>query len=343
MGVPSCFSGGRRMVKCTSSTLASDFSRLRQVRSPAWGSPETSRTFNLSRTPSMVTTALLFSAVSSSGRGAMSSSTTLGPPCSIITGARTICPGMARILAITTPSRRTVIATRSPLSDVSSTRTAMVCSLPTIPKRGASMSSMRRSRSPAWPVTKTCRGALKPRLAAEAGMSCTTPSVTRMAAPTRSGGTSASAALSDENSRVPSLPVSVAPPSMKRVSTSPRPSSAFSMSTRALSVCALRSPMLWLALRSSTTATTSLRGLRSSRTSEGSVSAASTSARPTALSHAPRRRAHRPRPTTIKAPSASAISRGIGMRGAIWRLKEVNGPAAPGGHAHAPDRPCSCR
>src|SRR6266576_164513 len=34
IGVPSCFSGGRRIVKCTRSTLASDFKRLRQVRSP---------------------------------------------------------------------------------------------------------------------------------------------------------------------------------------------------------------------------------------------------------------------------------------------------------------------
>src|SRR3712207_7332484 len=41
MGVPSCFSGGRRMVKWTRSTLASDLRRLRQVRSPACGSPET--------------------------------------------------------------------------------------------------------------------------------------------------------------------------------------------------------------------------------------------------------------------------------------------------------------
>src|SRR5215475_8006987 len=32
IGVPSCFSGGRRMVKCTRSTLASDLSRLPRVR-----------------------------------------------------------------------------------------------------------------------------------------------------------------------------------------------------------------------------------------------------------------------------------------------------------------------
>ena len=69
IGVPSCFSGGRRMVKCTRSTLASDLSRLRQVRSPACGSPDTSRTRSLSRTPSITTTARLFTAVSSPSSG----------------------------------------------------------------------------------------------------------------------------------------------------------------------------------------------------------------------------------------------------------------------------------
>src|SRR5207245_4636492 len=59
IGVPSCFSGGRRIVKCTRSTLASDFNRLRQVRSPECGSPETSSTRNLSRTPSIATTAVV--------------------------------------------------------------------------------------------------------------------------------------------------------------------------------------------------------------------------------------------------------------------------------------------
>jgi hypothetical protein len=62
IGVPSCFSGGRRIVKWTRSTLASDFRRLRQVRSPAWGSPETRSTRSFSRMPSMVTTARLFAA-----------------------------------------------------------------------------------------------------------------------------------------------------------------------------------------------------------------------------------------------------------------------------------------
>ena len=51
IGVTSCLSGGRRMVKCTRSTDGSAFSRLRHTRSPACGSPETSSTRNRSRTP----------------------------------------------------------------------------------------------------------------------------------------------------------------------------------------------------------------------------------------------------------------------------------------------------
>jgi hypothetical protein len=51
IGVPSCFSGGRRMVKWTRSTEASAFSRLRQVRSPGCGSPDTSSTRRRSRMP----------------------------------------------------------------------------------------------------------------------------------------------------------------------------------------------------------------------------------------------------------------------------------------------------
>ena len=57
IGVPSCFSGGRRMVKWTRSTDGSDFSMLRQVRSPACGSPETSSTRRRSRTPLTTATA----------------------------------------------------------------------------------------------------------------------------------------------------------------------------------------------------------------------------------------------------------------------------------------------
>ena len=69
------------MVKCTRSTLASDFSRLRQVRSPECGSPETSSTRSLSRTPSIATTARLLTGVSSFSSGEASISTMFGPAC----------------------------------------------------------------------------------------------------------------------------------------------------------------------------------------------------------------------------------------------------------------------
>src|SRR6266567_4723678 len=59
IGVPSCFSGGRRIVKWTRSTDGSDLRMLRQTLSPACGSPDTSKTRRRSRTPLMTTTAWL--------------------------------------------------------------------------------------------------------------------------------------------------------------------------------------------------------------------------------------------------------------------------------------------
>ena len=58
--------------------LASDFSRLRQVRSPECGSPDTSSTRSLSRTPSIATTARLLTSVSSFSSGEASISTMFG-------------------------------------------------------------------------------------------------------------------------------------------------------------------------------------------------------------------------------------------------------------------------
>src|SRR3990170_3037906 len=76
------------MVKCTRSTEASDFNRLRQVRSPACGSPDTSSTRSLSRTPSIDTTARLLTVVSSPSIAEASISTMFGPPCGIGTVTR---------------------------------------------------------------------------------------------------------------------------------------------------------------------------------------------------------------------------------------------------------------
>ncbi len=66
-GVISCFSGGRRIVKCTRSTDGSAFNKLRQVRSPGCGSPETKSTRRRSLTPFTDKTARLLIFVSSEG------------------------------------------------------------------------------------------------------------------------------------------------------------------------------------------------------------------------------------------------------------------------------------
>src|ERR1700753_4059800 len=91
IGVPSCFSGGRRMVKWTRAMEASDFSKLRQVRSPECASPETSSTRSLSRTPSMEITARLLTRVSSLSSGEASISTMFGPACLMSMSPLTVC------------------------------------------------------------------------------------------------------------------------------------------------------------------------------------------------------------------------------------------------------------
>ena len=65
---------------------------LRQVRSPAWGSPETSSTRKFSRTPSMVSTARLLTVVNSPGAPSASISTIFGPACWTATGISTVSP-----------------------------------------------------------------------------------------------------------------------------------------------------------------------------------------------------------------------------------------------------------
>ena len=83
-------------------------SKLRQVRSPAFGSPETSSTRSLSRTPSIVTTARLLTVVSSSFSGAASISTMFAPPCGIGISACCGVPTATVRVSMTSPSRRTV-------------------------------------------------------------------------------------------------------------------------------------------------------------------------------------------------------------------------------------------
>ena len=84
------------------------------MRSPWCGSPETSSTRSLSRTPSMATTALRLRSVISSLTGATSISTTLGPAWSIGVLMSSFWPTSALRVAIVLPSRRTVTVAGSP-------------------------------------------------------------------------------------------------------------------------------------------------------------------------------------------------------------------------------------
>ena len=111
-----------------------------------------------------------------------------------------------------------------------------------MPKRGAVTSWMRRSRSPGRPVISACTGALKPSCAASLGTSCTRPSVMNSAPATRSGGTSASAAPSAENRRVPSVSPSAWPASTTRTSRPAMRPSRCVTAARTASVCFSRSP-----------------------------------------------------------------------------------------------------
>ena len=196
------------MVKCTSSTLASALSRLRQVRSPACGSPETSSTRILSRMPSIGSTALLLTSVSSPGTAEASISTMFGPPwpISALDRRRSGRPARSR-RSISWPSRRTTTDGRRrharPLVDRPGSAPSAACRRcrSAAPRSARCGGRARRAR----PVTRACIGAAKPSAAALAGMSWTTPSVIRMAPPTRSGGTSASALESAPNRAVPSL------------------------------------------------------------------------------------------------------------------------------------------
>src|SRR5229473_485146 len=316
IGVPSCFSGGRRMVKCTRSTLASDFSRLRQVRSPACGSPETSSTRSLSRTPSIDTTARLLTGVSSPSSADASISTMLAPAWGIGICTLTFSPLCTLRLSKVSPSRRTVTCAGPGGTPESSTRNTSVWLCPTMPKRGADMSTTRRSRSSGWPVISACTGAAKPSAAASPGTSCTRPSVTRTAPATRSGGTSASAAPSAENSRVPSVSPSASPASTTRVSSPGMRASRCASAARTASVCASRSPNPWLGLLSMITTATEDSGWRSSRVKEGLASASASNARPAMRSGAPRLRMKTRSPATNVTAAKAAHSTSTGTSGA---------------------------
>src|SRR5579864_1649493 len=304
------------MVKCTRSTEASDLSRLRQVRSPAWGSPETRSTRSLSRTPSISTTARLLTVVSSPGSGAASISTMFWPPCGI--AISTFCgvpTGTVRV-SMTSPSRRTVTAALVSLVPWSSTLYVMVCDWPTMPKRGAAIKATRRSRSSLVPVMRAWMGAAKPSAPVSCGTSWTRPSVIMTIPATRSAGTSASDVPSAVNSRVPSVSPSDWPASTTRTS---RPGIWLSRSTtaaRAASVCRVRSPKFWLGLLSTTTTATEDSGSRSSRVSDGLASASTTSPSASARIVAPRLRDTNSNSASTTAAASAAHNTGSATSGA---------------------------
>ena len=191
----------------------------------------------------------------------------------------------------------------------------MVCTCPTMPKRGAAAIAMRRSRSSLRPVIRACTGAWNPIAAALAGMSCTRPSVIRKAPATRSTGTSDSADDSAPNSCVPSVSPSAWPASTTRTST---PLIFLRLSTsasRAFSVSRVRSPKFWLGLLSITTAATDDSGSRSSRVNDGLASASRISASAATRTAAPRARPSNSS-AAITTMAASAIqSTSVGTSG----------------------------
>ena len=87
------------MVKCTKSTEPSDFSKLRHVRSPAWGSPETSNTRKFSRMPLSVVKARLLTGVISSSSVSTDSSIMFLPPWGTSKIKRPSKPGVISSLA----------------------------------------------------------------------------------------------------------------------------------------------------------------------------------------------------------------------------------------------------
>ena len=215
------------------------------------------------------------------------------------------------------PSRRTVSVAGSPLSSLSSTRALIVWSLPTMPKRGASTSSM----PPVALALVAGDEHMQRRVKAERG---------------GGGGNVVDDAVGDEDRAADALGRRVAERRAQRGEqlacpccrdrraasrrNAPRhcraPRVAFRVPRAPRRSARSRSPMRLLAERSMTTATTSFSGRRSSRCSEGSSSAEQQQRRG---ERAPERRARagaRASGRRRRAPSAaSASSSGSGQDG----------------------------
>ena len=166
----------------------------------------------------------------------------------------------------------------------------MLCGSPRMAKRGARSSTMRRSCSPSSPVMSAWIGALKPSAAGFSGTSATMPSVTRMRAGDllgrhvvdelgQLGEERGAVAVGADRRHAPRAPRSRRAPAAAPSAPRPPPRSA-----------PVRLPRRWLALSSTTSATTPGSPSRSSRCSTGLVSASTSSAEASARSAAPRTR-----------------------------------------------------
>ena len=191
----------------------------------------------------------------------------------------------------------------------------MSSGLPTRPKRGALSKRMRRSFSWSLPVISACSGALKS--GAPGGASCTSPSVIMMAPPMRDGGTSRKAPSSAPNSRVSvrSSAASDLPASTTRTSNCLKRPRRCCSPASASSVCLVRSPISWLWLRSTISATTLFSGSRSSLRNTGLNSAAASASRATKRRTPPRWRNHRPTSASSASGTSTRASNGQEISG----------------------------
>ena len=146
----------------------------------------------------------------------------------------------------------------------------MVCGWPTMPKRGAVMSTTRRSRSSRRPVISAWSGAVKPS-ARDIGRHVVHAAVGDRGSRRRRG----RAARRPAPRRAPRT---AACRRFRRRPGPPRRSalrgpgcapSRSASAARAASVCAVRSPKFWLGLLSTTIAATEVSGSRSSRVNDG--------------------------------------------------------------------------
>ena len=224
------------MVKWTRSTLASDFSRLRHIRSPGCGLPETSRTLSLSRTPSMLTTARSPSVASSSATGAIFELDHIDA--GVVDRRFHLDPlpdfDVAR-------ADRLAVAAHGQLDRLAVIRAVEDARGDDLVLSDDAVTGRLDQFDPALALALVAGDqGMQRRVESERGggpgMSWTSPSVIMIAPPTRSGGASASASRKAAKSRVPSVSDSSREVSTTRRSTSPSALRRASTWSRALSV-----------------------------------------------------------------------------------------------------------